>query len=75
MSDLVSKPQHYTQGDIECIDAIKSALSREPYIGFLHGNALKYVWRCRLKENPIQDIDKAIWYLEKMKKESGNEIQ
>ena len=43
--DLVNNPSHYTQGGIECIDAIKASMSDEEYAGFLKGNALKYLWR------------------------------
>ena len=50
--DPVNHPSHYTQsGDIECIDAIKAALTGEsdPFIGYLRGNAIKYLWRADLK--------------------------
>jgi hypothetical protein len=36
---------HYRQGDIECIDAIRAALTDEEWRGFCKGNVLKYVWR------------------------------
>jgi hypothetical protein len=71
MTDSVNNPSHYNQGKIECIDAIKSVTDRN-FLGYLQGNALKYVWRCLHKENAIQDIDKAIWYLNKMKEELGD---
>lgn len=48
MSDSVNHPAHYTGGDIECIDAIKAACG-EHYEGYLQGNAMKYLWRYRLK--------------------------
>lgn len=48
MSDNVNHPAHYTGGDIECIDAIKAACG-EHYEGYLQGNAMKYLWRYRLK--------------------------
>lgn len=41
----------------------------EPYIGFLYGNVLKYVWRMGAKGNPVSDIDKAIVYLNTLKAE------
>lgn len=36
---------HYRQGDIECIDAIRAALTDEEWRGYCKGNVLKYTWR------------------------------
>jgi len=55
-------PAHYNQGKIECIEAIKSALTPEEYRGFLKGNILKYVWRERHKGG-IESLQKAQVYL------------
>ena len=60
--DMVNKPPHYRQGDIECIDAIRSALTEEEFRGYCKGNALKYIWRERYKGGH-QDLEKANWYL------------
>lgn len=67
-SDMVNKPPHYRQGDIECIDAIKSALTAEEFRGYCKGNALKYIWRERYKGG-YQDLEKANWYLERSVKQ------
>lgn len=40
-----SPNDHYRQGEIECIDAIRAALTDEEWRGFCKGNVLKYVWR------------------------------
>lgn len=66
MSDLVNHPPHYTQNGIECIEAIKASMSRESFLGYLKGNAMKYMWRCQHKGNPEQDIQKAQWYLDRL---------
>lgn len=66
MSDLVNHPSHYTQNGIECIDAIKASMSRDAFLGFLKGNAMKYMWRYQHKGNPEQDIQKAQWYLNRL---------
>lgn len=59
----VNSPAHYAaQGDIECIDAMESMLSREEIIGYLRGNSFKYRWRCRDKGNAVKDLRKAQWY-------------
>lgn len=66
----VNHPPHYNTGDIECIDAIRAAVSGlSGFEGFCAGNAIKYIWRYKHK-NGTQDIDKAIWYLERLKNEN-----
>ena len=66
--DVVNHPKHYTQGEIECIDAIKyinKKLCMEGYEGYCLGNFIKYIWRCNFK-NGWEDIDKAIFYLNEL---------
>jgi hypothetical protein len=65
--DAVNHPPHYTQGGIECIDAIKAALTPEEWRGYCKGNALKYVWRERHKGGD-ESLQKAAWYLASMAK-------
>lgn len=60
--DNVNHPPHYTAGGVECIDAIKAALTEEEFRGFCKGNALKYVWRERHKGG-TESLAKATWYL------------
>ena len=43
--EVTSPNAHYRQGEIECIDAIRAALTDEEWRGFCKGNVLKYVWR------------------------------
>jgi hypothetical protein len=43
--ERINNPRHYTQGDIECIDAIKASMTQEQFAGFLKGNIQKYLWR------------------------------
>lgn len=64
-ADMVNHPPHYVNGDIECIDAIKSALTEEEFRGFVKGSALAYIWREKHKGGN-QDIHKAMWYLGKI---------
>ena len=64
--DDVSKPEHYNNGSMECIDAIRGMLSHEEYIGYLRGNSLKYRWRFRYKGKPIEDLRKARWYEDRL---------
>ena len=62
MVDAVNSPGHYTEGDIECIDAIEASMSPIEFQGYCKGNALKYIWRYRHK-NGLEDLRKAEVYL------------
>lgn len=65
-SSAVVHPTHYNQGNIECIDAMLAAFGEEAVANFCLVNAFKYVWR-NLDKNGLEDVDKAIWYLNKYK--------
>ena len=62
MQDPVNHPDHYTSGNIECLDAIKSALG-ENYQFYVQGNLIKYIWRFNHK-NGVEDLKKAQFYLD-----------
>jgi hypothetical protein len=62
MTDYVNKPPHYQTGEVECIQAIESALSPEEFRGYCKGNVIKYTWREQYKGQD-QDLAKAVWYL------------
>lgn len=57
-NDPVNHPKHYTShpSGVECITIIR-------HMNFNLGNAVKYIWRVDEKEVPIQDLQKAIWYI------------
>lgn len=63
--DKVNHPSHYTQGGIECIDAMEGALGKQVVMDFCLGNAFKYIFRCKNK-NGLEDVKKANWYLNKL---------
>lgn len=56
-------PDHYRQGGVECIDALRAALGDAGFEAFCRGNAIKYLWRAPRK-NDMEDLQKAKWYLE-----------
>lgn len=58
-------PNHYKQGGIESIDAIKAFMSEEAFKGFLKGNCQKYLFRYEQK-NGLEDLKKCQWYLERL---------
>jgi len=65
--DMVNSPPHYNDGGIECIDAIEASMSQEAFRGYLKGNMLKYLWRYENKGGK-EDLDKANWYLTKLRR-------
>ena len=72
--DMVNNPPHYNKHGIECIQAIRAALTDKEFRGYIKGNVLKYTWRENYK-NKNQDLQKAKWYLDKLLQEvaSNNE--
>lgn len=67
--EMVNHPDHYNKGDVECIDAIKSAtVGLEGIEAVCTANAIKYLWRWSSKGG-IVDIEKAAWYLNRLHQE------
>lgn len=58
--DVVNHPPHYKGKKFESIDIIEDF-----DLGFHLGNAIKYILRAGKKENKVEDLKKAIWYLER----------
>ena len=67
MTDMVNKPPHYNESDIECIDAIEASMTKEAFDGYLKGNVLKYLWRYEIKGGK-EDLNKANWYLTRLRR-------
>ena len=70
-NDAVNHPSHYTYGTIETIDYIEDK-------GFTYnlGNAIKYISRAGHKIDAIEDLRKAVWYvqreIQRLTKEKNN---
>ena len=58
MHDPVNHPDHYLShpSHIECIEVTE-------HMNFCLGNAIKYIWRADLKHDAIEDLEKAVWYI------------
>ena len=58
MTDMVNHPPHYTshQSGIETIQITE-------HMNFCLGNAIKYILRADLKGKKIEDLEKAVWYI------------
>jgi len=63
--DVVNHPPHYTDGGIECIEAIEAELTSEEWRGYLKGNIAKYIWREKRKGG-TESLKKAQWYLDRL---------
>lgn len=61
-ADAINHPTHYTNGGVECIDAIRASMSTEAFAGYCKGNIVKYVWRYEKKAG-AEDLRKAAVYL------------
>ena len=67
--DNVNSPSHYKHGKKETIDVIRDCMESDEYHGYLKGNVLKYVSRYKFKGEPLKDLEKAQWYLNRLVKE------
>ena len=58
--DMIAHPPHYTKhpSGIECIEVAE-------HMNFNLGNVVKYLWRADLKDKPLEDLEKALWYLKR----------
>jgi hypothetical protein len=58
--DMVNKPPHYTNGGVETISFIEAK-----GLDYHLGNVVKYITRAGKKDDELQDLKKARWYLER----------
>ena len=64
--DMINHPSHYTQGKVECIDALESAtIGKSGIEAVCVANVIKYLWRYEEK-NGIEDVKKAQFYLNRL---------
>jgi hypothetical protein len=75
--DPVSNPAHYTANGISPLEFHEAQFGLEGVKGFCIGNAIKYIGRHDKKGTPLQDLEKAAWYLDyyiqALKMEGNNE--
>ena len=60
MNDPVNHPRHYMGNKFEVIEIIEDF-----NLDFKLANAIKYILRCGKKGSPVEDLRKAIWYLQR----------
>ena len=68
VDDRVDHPSHYTNGSQEAIVTIEEAIDGAPSVqtGMLQAQVLKYLLRVWYKDNPLEDLKKAQWYLKRL---------
>ena len=66
MTDQVNHPSHYVTGKMEAIDYMKDSMTKEAYQGYLEGATKKYIHRFKHKGEPLKDLQKARWYLDRL---------
>ncbi len=59
-SDIINHPAHYTRhpSGVECIQIVE-------HFPFNIGNVIKYCWRAGLKNDALEDLKKAKWFIER----------
>ena len=72
-ADPVNHPPHYKVGGIETIDYMKAKSTFEEFRGHLRLTAIKYLSRTGYKDDALQDLKKAQWYLNKLIEEIEND--
>ena len=76
--ERVNHPSHYNHGKLESIDIMEDVFGIDETRAFCKLNAFKYLVRAELKGSEVEDIDKALWYLNKhqelIKKQSVERI-
>jgi len=59
MTDAIDPPHYQAHpSGIQCIEITE-------HMNFCLGNAIKYIWRAGLKNNAIEDLRKARWYIDR----------
>ena len=68
-------PSHYKEGDVECIEAIKSSLDTNAFHGYLKASVMKYLWRYDKKDNPALCLGKAQWFMNRLVNEHNQSVE
>ena len=64
--EQISHPARYNQNGIECFDVIEAFYGKDSLEAFCLSNVLKYVMRCKLKDNYVNDLKKARFYIDQV---------
>ena len=61
-----TNPRHYRMGEVECIQAMESALGPRNMLEFFRGQIIKYAWRFHYKDDALTNARKLLWYAERL---------
>lgn len=61
--EAVNNPNHYSPNGRDTFMHMKDQMGAEAFNGFLQGNVIKYTARHQFKDKPVEDLNKALFYL------------
>lgn len=61
--EAVNNPNHYSPNGRDTFMHLKDQMGAEAFNGFLQGNVIKYTARHQFKDKPVEDLNKALFYL------------
>lgn len=64
-----TNPDHYRTNGIECIEYQRATSTPEEFQGYLKNCCVKYLHRMRQKDDPLKNLLKAQWYLNRLVEE------
>jgi hypothetical protein len=70
MNDLVNSPDHYASevgNEIDCLTAMHAMAGDTEFAGHLRCQVFKYLWRYKKKGKAVQDLEKAMFYQNRLK--------
>ena len=73
--DVVNRPNHYAPNGRDSFMHMKDQMGKDAFDGFLQGNVMKYVQRYRFKGKPVEDLEKAMFYLFHLYLDNGGALE
>jgi hypothetical protein len=70
MTDMVNNPEHYASeigNEIDCLTAMHAMAGDDEFAGHLRCQVFKYLWRYKRKGKAVQDLEKAMFYQNRLK--------
>lgn len=67
VTDVVNKPEHYTNRRRDVFDQMVDLFGKEAMVNYCEITAFKYRMRAGYKNDIAEDINKALWYENKLK--------
>lgn len=72
--EMVNRPNHYAPNGVDSFMHMKDQMGKDSFDGFLQGNVIKYVQRYKFKGKPVEDLNKAFFYLTHLFFDEGGQL-